>query len=115
MPNRLPAPISIASVMCTACFIVLLAVLPALAHKVTIFAYVENTIVYTESYFPDGKAVAEATIEVVTPSGETLIEGKTDHEGYFSFPVPAHKEDLRIVLNASMGHKNSYLLKKEEM
>ena len=28
----------------------------AMAHKVNIFAYVEDGVVYTESYFPDGMA-----------------------------------------------------------
>ena len=118
MPNQLPAPFPTASVMYTAwaaCIIVLLAVVPALAHKVNIFAYVEGNVVYTESYFSDGKPVEEATIEAATPSGEIIVEGKTDNQGYFSFSLPAQKEDLTIVLNASLGHKSSYLLKKEEM
>ena len=94
--------------------LVLIAV-PAMAHKVNIFAYVENDIVYTESYFPDGKKVEFSTIEVFNGAGKKLLEGKSDKEGLFSFPVPAVKEDLTIVINASMGHKNSYLLKKEEL
>ncbi len=94
--------------------LVLIAV-PAMAHKVNIFAYVENDIVYTESYFPDGKKVGFGAIEVFNGAGKKLLEGKSDQEGLFSFPLPAVKEDLTIVINASMGHKNSYLLKKEEM
>ncbi len=86
-----------------------------MAHKVNVFAYVESDIVYTESYFPDGRAVVDGTIEVLNSSGKKLLEGKTDKEGHFSFPVPENKEDLTIVINASMGHKNSYLLKKSEM
>jgi nickel transport protein len=43
-----------------------------------------------------------------------LLTGKTDEKGLFSFPLPK-KDDLTIVINASMGHKNSYLLKKTEM
>jgi nickel transport protein len=93
----------------------LLIAAPAMAHKVNIFAYVENDVVYTESYFPDGRAVEDGTIEVLNGSGKKLLEGKTDKEGLFSFPLPGEKEDLTIVINASMGHKNSYLLKKSEM
>lgn len=88
---------------------------PALAHKVNIFAYVENGTVFTESYFPDGKKVEGGNIEVVDTSGKKLLEGKTDKEGLFSFPLPAKKEDLTIVIDASMGHKNSFILKKSEM
>ncbi len=112
MPKRFSSPVAKA---CVAFTIVLFAALPALAHKVNIFAYVESNVVYTESYFPDGKTVADGSIEVITPSGEILAQGKTDQEGNFSFPLPAQQEDLTIVLNASMGHKSTFLLKKEEM
>lgn len=95
--------------------ILLLAAAPALAHKVNIFAYVENGTVYTESYFPDGKMVAEGSVEVLDGTGKKLLEGKADTEGHFSFPLPGKKEDLTIVINASMGHKNSFVLKKTEM
>ena len=88
---------------------------PAMAHKVNIFAYVEKGTVFTESYFPDGKKVEGGRIEVLDTSGKKLLEGKTDKEGLFSFPLPAKKEDLTIVVEASMGHKNSFVLKKSEM
>jgi len=88
---------------------------PAMAHKVNIFAYVEKGTVFTESYFPDGKKVEGGSVEVLDGSGKKLLEGKTDKEGLFSFPLPAKKQDLTIVLNASMGHKNSFVLKKSEM
>jgi len=88
---------------------------PAMAHKVNIFAYVEKGMVFTESYFPDGKKVEGGSVEVLDGSGKKLLEGKTDKEGLFSFPLPAKKQDLTIVLNASMGHKNSFILKKSEM
>jgi nickel transport protein len=93
----------------------LLVAVPAMAHKVNIFAYVEKGTVYTESYFPDGKAVEEGIIEVLDGAGKKLLEGKTDKDGHFSFPLPGKKEDLTIVINASMGHKNNFVLKKTDM
>ena len=86
----------------------------ALAHKVNIFAYVDNGVVYTESYFPDGRAVENGAIEVHDSQGHKLLEGVSDKEGLFSFKVPK-KDDLTIVINASMGHKNNFILKKEEI
>ena len=94
--------------------LVLLQTSPALAHKVNVFAYVEGNTVYTESYFPDGRPVEGGTIEVFDRENKKLLEGKTDVEGKFSFSLPK-KQDLTIVINASMGHKNSYLLQKSEM
>ncbi len=95
--------------------LVILTAAPAMAHKVNIFAYVEGDTVFTESYFPDGKSVESGTIEVLNSAGEKILTGTTDKEGLFSFPLPQPKEDLTIVINATMGHKNSYLLKKSEM
>ena len=87
---------------------------PAWAHKVNVFAYAEGGKVYTESYFPDGRKVESGTIEVRDASGAKLLEGRTDSQGLFSFPLPK-KEDLTIILDATMGHKNSFVLKKSEM
>jgi len=95
-------------------FILFFLTSPALGHKVNVFAYVEDGTVYAESYFPDGKPVDDGTIEVFDSSDNKLLEGKTDKEGKFSFKLPK-KEDLTIVINASMGHRNTYLLRKEEM
>lgn len=94
--------------------VVLFVAAPALAHKVNIFAYLEGETVHTESYFPDGRPVAAGTIEVLDETGRTLLEGKTDPAGKFSFPLPA-RQDLTIVINASMGHRNTFVLKKDEM
>ena len=86
----------------------------ALAHKVNIFAYVDSGVVYTESYFPDGRPVENGAIEVYDSQGYKLLEGVSDNEGLFSFTIPK-KDDLTIVINASMGHKNNFILKKEEI
>ncbi len=84
------------------------------AHKVNIFAYAEGNQVYTESYFPNGRAVEGGTVEVYDSQKNKLITGTTDKEGKFNFALPK-KDDLKIVLIASMGHKNSYLLKASEL
>ena len=91
-----------------------LAAEPAWAHKVNVFAYVEGGKVFTESYFPDGRKVEGGTVGVRDASGAKLLEGKTDNQGLFSFPLPK-KQDLTITLDATMGHKNSFVLKKTEM
>ncbi|MFH0730615.1 MAG: carboxypeptidase regulatory-like domain-containing protein [Pseudomonadota bacterium] len=87
---------------------------PAVAHKVNLFAYVEGGKVFTESYFPDGKPVESGKIFVYDSGESLLLEGKTDAKGLFSFLVPK-LDDLKIVVDASMGHKNSFHLKKAEV
>lgn len=95
-------------------FFCLCAAGPVLAHKVNVFAYVEGTTVFTESYFPDGKAVASGLIEVFDKKNTKLLEGKTNDKGLFNFPL-LKKEELSIVIDAGMGHKNSFLLKASDM
>src|SRR4030042_3404518 len=84
------------------------------AHKVNIFAYVEGGQVYTESYFPDGRKVEGGTIEIYDSQGNKLLSGITDKEGKFNF-TPPKRDDLKIVLIATMGHKNSYSLSASEL
>jgi nickel transport protein len=86
----------------------------ALAHKVNLFAYVEAGKVHTESYFPDGRPVEDGKVLVYDSGDALLLEGRTDQEGLFSFPIPK-VDDLKIVIDASMGHKNSFELKKAEV
>ena len=86
----------------------------AMAHKVNVFAYVEGGVVYTESYFPDGTPVESGKVLVFDSQGKLLLEGGTDKGGLFSFGVPK-VDDLTIVIEATMGHKNSFKLKKSEV
>jgi len=86
----------------------------ALAHRVYVYAWVEGDKVYTESYFSSGNEVREGLIQVFAPDGKKLLEGRTNEKGEFSFDIP-QRTDLRIVLNATMGHKGEYLLKADEL
>jgi nickel transport protein len=84
------------------------------AHKVNIFAYVEDDTVFTESYFNDGTKCIHSTVTVLDKQGSKLLEGKTDKDGLFSFQIPLYT-DLRIILTASMGHRAEYMLRKSEL
>ncbi len=95
-------------------FVVVSASGTALAHKVNLFAYAEGGTIFTESYFPDGRAVEKGEVLVYDSKDQLLVEGKTDTEGLFSFGIPKI-DDLKIVIDAGMGHKNSFDLKKAEV
>lgn len=84
------------------------------AHNVTIFAWVEGEIVYTESKFSGGRKAKDAPIEVYDASGAKLLSGRTDENGEFSFKLPK-KEELKIVLAAGMGHGNEWVLTAEDI
>jgi len=97
-----------------ATFVLLLGSGTALAHKVNLFAYAEGGKIYTESYFPDGRPVEGGKVLVNDSQDKLLLEGVTDKEGLFSFDIPK-VDDLNIVIEATMGHKNSFKLKKAEV
>jgi nickel transport protein len=86
----------------------------ALAHRVILFAYAEEDTVFTESYFSDGKKCHNSRIEVFDTFGNKLLEGKTDKNGQFSFKPPK-RTDLKIILTASMGHKDEYIISAGEL
>jgi nickel transport protein len=87
---------------------------PAWAHKVTIFAWVEGDTVYTQSKFSGGRRAKNSTVVVYDKEGNQLLEGKTDEKGEFSFKVPK-KTDLKIALKASMGHLAEWTIPAEEI
>lgn len=87
---------------------------PTLAHKLNMFAYVEGDQVFVEGYFADGKKAKNSEIAVLQNDGKVLVESKTNEEGQFSFPVK-EKTDLKIVLNAGLGHQTDYLLTAAEI
>jgi nickel transport protein len=87
---------------------------PALAHKVTIFAWVEGNTVYTESKFMGGNKVRNAQIMVFDGEGMQLLEGTTNESGEFSFKVPK-LADLTVVLNAGMGHRAEWTITESEI
>ncbi|HBT97470.1 MAG TPA: hypothetical protein DEB25_07510 [Desulfobulbaceae bacterium] len=85
----------------------------ALAHKVTIFAYTEGDTVYSQSYSSDSDPVVGGVVTVADADGKELLHGKTDVSGHYNFPLPA-KNDLYLTLDASMGHKATFILKMDE-
>ena len=100
-------------------FIILLIVIigissPAIAHKVTIFAWVEGDTVCTQSKFSGGRKAKHATVEVYDAEGNKLLEGKTDAKGEFSFKLPK-KAELKVVLLAGTGHRGEWIIPLEEI
>lgn len=93
----------------------LMAPLPTLAHKVTVFAWIEGNTVHTESKFSGGKRVKAGKIEIFDEADRKILEGTTDESGNFDFPRPQAAAALRIVLTAGMGHTNVWQISAEEL
>jgi len=86
----------------------------AQAHKVNMFAFAEGNQVFVEGYFSDGKRAKNSEVIVYDPDGETLVRGVTDDEGAYTFDIPK-QDDLRITLNAGMGHMTEYVIASNEL
>jgi nickel transport protein len=87
---------------------------PVLAHGVSIFAWVEGDTVFTTSKFSGGKKAKGAQVLIFDREGTQLLEGTTDDKGAFSFKLPK-LTDLRIVLNAGMGHRAEWTIPESEI
>lgn len=88
--------------------------LPALAHKVTIFAWVEGDTIFSVSKFSGGRRAKNAQVLVYDREGKQLLEGRTDDKGEFSFRIPK-VTDLKIVLNAATGHRAEWTIPESEI
>ena len=87
---------------------------PVMAHRVTIFAWVEGDKIFTESKFSGGKLVKGGEVIVYDLEGTQLLKGKTDDKGEFSFEIPK-KTSLKIVLIAGMGHRGEWTIPVSEL
>lgn len=94
--------------------LLLLATLPASAHKLNMFAYAEGNEIFVEGYFADGKKAKNSAVTVFDASNSELLSGTSDGEGQFSFAIP-QQSDMRITINAGMGHQTEYTLLKDEL
>ncbi|NWH05265.1 hypothetical protein [Desulfobacter latus] len=86
----------------------------ALAHRVTVFAWVEGNTVLGEGKFSGGKKAQNAEIIVRDVKGKELLRTRTNKKGEFSFPIPA-KTGMRIELIAGMGHKAEWIIPLEDI
>ena len=90
----------------------------AQAHRVNIFAWVEGSVVMTESGFSNGNKVQQGEVTVFDArSGEVLLQGRTDTKGRFSFPLPqaGREHGLRIRIDAGSGHRNEWHMEPDEL
>lgn len=96
-------------------FIFMLVPVLAHAHKVIIFAWVEDGMIYSESSFGSKRKVVNSKVIVKDESQNIVHEGTTDTNGDYSFAIPQNvNSDLILYLEAGTGHKASWRISKEE-
>ena len=90
----------------------------AQAHRVNIFAWLEGETVRVECSFRRDSPVRQGTVIVFdAQTGRELLQGRTDGQGAFAFPVPAvvrQGHGLRIRILAGEGHQNEWQMDAAE-
>jgi len=97
----------------------ILALLPAsaaFAHKVILFAWVEEGYIHTQSSFGSKSKAKGCVITVVDEKGMVVHSGTTDQEGNHSFKVSEKiNSDLILTLNAGTGHQAQWRIPRDEL
>jgi|GEM_PF-847586 len=99
--------------------LIVLSSLTAYAHRINLFCKVENQEIVCSSNYADGKAVKNAQIRVLSQKEyKLLLKGKTNENGTVRFDIsPELKQknpDLKISVQESMGHRDTWIINAEE-
>jgi nickel transport protein len=90
--------------------------LPAWAHKVNVFAVMENGNITGEGYFAGGGKAQDVPVEVLDSSGNVVAKGVTGPDGAFKITLPQGvSAPIRIVLKAGDGHQNDFTLTAKDL
>jgi len=86
------------------------------AHKVIIFAWVEDGMIFSESHFGSKREAKNCNISVMNGEGELVLKGKSDNQGKYSFKIPENiKSGLVLDLDAGTGHKAHWKISENEL
>jgi nickel transport protein len=85
------------------CLAVLVLPLPALAHKLKVFAAVEGGDIVGSAYFAGGGKAMEVEGQVIAGDGAIIARFRTDIQGEFRVAAPSGQA-LRIHVDAGDGH-----------
>jgi nickel transport protein len=88
----------------------------AFAHKVIIFAWVEDGMIYSQSSFGSKRKAKDCAIKVENGKGIIIHKGQTDQEGNHSFKIPKNIDsDLVLTLVAGTGHQAQWKILIDEL
>lgn len=94
--------------------LVLLAALPASAHRLKVFATAEGRKISGYAYFPGGGRAVRVPVLATGPGGEELGRTTTDEKGCFSLEAK-WRCDHTLVVETPDGHKATYRVEAAEL
>jgi len=86
----------------------------ASAHKVKCFAAADGGKIAGYAWMSGGVRPKNVPFKVFDSDGNSLLEGKTDGKGEFSF-TPPKRCDCLIVVYAGPGHEGKFTIKAKEL
>lgn len=91
----------------------------AQAHRLNVYAWLDNDKIIVDCNFGQNHPAKEAAVAVLdSMTRQTLLNGKTDERGQFSFTVPSvirQGHGLIIDVNAGQGHHNVWSMDAAEL
>lgn len=86
------------------------------AHKVIVFAWVEQGRIHVEGSFGSDRPAKNCEIKVTGLNKVLVHQGITDAQGRYSFALPKTLDsDLVIEMNAGPGHLGHWTIPKDEL
>ncbi|MDT8440458.1 MAG: carboxypeptidase regulatory-like domain-containing protein [Desulfuromonadales bacterium] len=87
---------------------------PAMSHGIKVLTAVEAGQVKSASTFADGRPVKQGPVKVYDSEKTLLLEGTTDDQGLFAFPIPK-VDTLTVEVRDILGHRNSDTIPQAEI
>jgi nickel transport protein len=87
-----------------ALLLTLAAASPAAAHALGAECRLRDGRVEVEAYYDDDTPAPDAKVRVLDPQENTIVQGRTDAQGRWSFPTPRPGK-YRVIVDAGAGHR----------
>lgn len=89
---------------------------PAQAHRVRLFAWVENGMVHAKGGFGGKKVAKHCALKAFDDTHTMIFQGQTDDTGCCQFKVPdGYQGDMHLELDAGPGHKGLWTVAAQEL
>jgi nickel transport protein len=82
----------------------------ALAHKLSVFAWVDGDVVKVEGKLPKGKRPRQGHLRVYDGNDQLLLEKAIEADGTAEFPLKDWASGLKIVIDIGGGHQSYWVL-----
>jgi nickel transport protein len=100
-----------------ACLAILFLPAESQAHRVLVFAYLDQGEIVVKASFSRNRPVAHGRVTATLADGTPIFQGKTDAKGELRFPrpdIPAG-ERLVITVNGGPGHQGRWVMTPEDL